>query len=827
MSDQDGSKEQARRLVSRMSLTEKAELCSGSGLWHTKANERLGLPAIMLTDGPHGLRKQLSGDDSGGIGQSVPATCFPTAAALASTWDVDLLREVGAALGRECAANDVAVLLGPGVNVKRHPLAGRNFEYFSEDPLLSGELAAAMIDGIQAQGVGACVKHFAANDQETRRTVVDVVADERTLREVHLRGFEIAIRKAAPWMVMGAYNRIGGTYCCEHDWLLDKVLRQEWGFDGAVVTDWGATNDRVRAVKAGLDLEMPGSEGVNDRRIVEAVQAGTLDEATLDRCVARIVELVLKGAERSNAPKVDATAHHALARRAAAAGTVLLKNDDALLPLERASRIAVIGAFAKEPRYQGTGSSRVTPTRLDCALDAIEAIVDGTCTYAPGYDAPYARKDPHQIDEAVQAAREADVAVVFAGLPAVAESEGFDRANLALPEQHDRLIGAVCAANDNTVVVLAGGAPVQMPWVDAPKAIVECYLGGQAGGSAAADVLFGNCNPSGKLAETFAVCQADIGADKWFPGSGRQVQYREGLYVGYRYFDTFRQRVLFPFGHGLSYTEFRYGDLDVIVGADRLGARVSFTLTNVGALSGAEVAQIYVHKPSPAVHRPEQELRAFRKVELASGERTQLTIPLDESAFAHFDPAQGAWIVEPGEYEIRIGSSSRDIRLRQRIDVGRAQQPSTSGPASQNAGDVAAAGKIANPAAGRSELAVDDNTFATALGRPIPPVEPIRPFHLNSTFAEISTTWLGRKATDAAKAAFAQRLGDDLDDATQRMVEAMATDTPLRVMVLFSAGALSFHLLEAFIAVLNRRYLKALRLLATHARDRIRLPGGG
>ena len=415
---------EAAALVARMSLAEKADFCSGEDFWNLPASERLGLPAIMLTDGPHGLRKQAEAGDLAGIASSVPATCFPTAAALASTWDLDLLREVGAALGAECRANNVAVILGPGVNVKRHPLSGRNFEYFSEDPLLSGELAAAMIDGIQSQGLGACVKHFAANDQETRRMVVDAVVDERTLREIHLRSFEVAVRKAHPWMVMCAYNRLNGTYCGEHDWLLNQVLRDEWGFEGAVVTDWGAANDRVRGIAAGLDLEMPTSGGVNDRRIVAAVEAGGLDEALLARAVKRVIEIVLKSRRTPAGATADAAGHHALARRAAAEGSVLLKNDEALLPLAPGTRVAVIGAIAKHPRYQGTGSSRVTPTHLDCAFDAIEAIAEGDVTFAPGYDAETSTPDAGLIDDAARIAREADVAVVFAGLPEVVESEG-------------------------------------------------------------------------------------------------------------------------------------------------------------------------------------------------------------------------------------------------------------------------------------------------------------------------------------------------------------------------------------------------------------------
>ena len=794
-------REDAAALVARMSLAEKADFCSGADFWNLPASERLGLPSIMLTDGPHGLRKQAGAGDIASIARSVPATCFPTAATLASTWDPDLLREIGVALGVECLANEVAVILGPGVNIKRDPRGGRNFEYFSEDPLLSGELAAAMIEGIQSQGVGACVKHFAANDQETRRMVVDAIVDERTLREIHLRGFEIAIRKAHPWVVMCAYNRLNGTYCGEHDWLLNRVLRDEWGFQGAVVTDWGAANDRVRGIEAGLDLEMPASGGVNDRRIVAAVAAGELAETTLDRAVERVVEIVLKSRRADTSASVDAPDHHALARRAAAEGMVLLKNDGPLLPLEPATRVAVIGAFAKQPRYQGTGSSRVTPTRLDCAYDAIAAIVDGDVAFATGYDAETSAADAGLIDHAVRVAREADVALVFAGLPEVIESEGFDRADLGLPPQHDRLIEAVSAANPNTVVVLANGAPVVMPWVAGPKAIVEAYLGGQAGGSAIADVLYGRCNPCGKLAETFPERLAGVPADPWFPGTGRQVQYREGLFVGYRYFDTFERSVLFPFGHGLSYTAFGYEDLAIAV-QEGSHVEVAFTLTNVGSVAGAEVAQVYVHRPYPTAYEPSQELKAFRKVMLGAGERRRVTLRLDQAAFAYFSTARGTWVVKPGEYEIRVGASSRDVRLRQRIVLD-----------GDTADDVDATG----PMLVEGRLAVDDDTFAAMLGKPIPPDEPMRPFHINSTFAEISTTWLGRKVANAAKAQFAKRMGREMDAATRRMVDAMANDMPLRQLVLFSGGTVSFNQVEALVATLNRRYVQALKLLRAPA----------
>ena len=798
--------EQAASLVARMSLEEKAAFCSGRSFWHMEANERLGLPAVMLTDGPHGLRKQAGDADHVGLGRSVPATCFPTASALASSWDRDLLREVGVALGEQCAAENVAVLLGPGMNIKRHPLCGRNFEYFSEDPLLSGELAAALIRGIQSQGVGACVKHFAVNNQEQGRMFVDAIVDERTLREIYLRGFEIAVRKARPWTVMCAYNRLNGVYCSEHDWLLNQVLRDDWGFAGAVVTDWGAANDRVRGIAAGLDLEMPASGGINDRRLVAAVRDGRLPEADLDRAVARNLGLTLLGAGlRERTEGLDQGAHHALARRVAGECAVLLKNEGNVLPLAPDARIAVIGAFAKQPRYQGAGSSQVNPTRLDCAFDAMAAIVgqSASLSYAPGYDPEHSEPDAERIAEAAAVAADAEVAVVFAGLPGIYESEGFDRSHMGLPEQHDRLIAAVCEANPNTVVVLSNGAPVTMPWVAAPKAILEGYLAGQGGGAAMVDVLFGRVNPSGKLAETFPLQQADVPADRWFPGTGRQVHYREGLHVGYRHFDTAAAPVLFPFGHGLSYTRFEYGDLELSADAFEQGGElaVSVTLTNSGDLAGSEVAQLYVHAAESEVHRPEQELRAFAKVALAPGETRRVTLTLDEAAFAIYDAGAGNWVLEAGEFEIRVGASSRDLRLRTRLKVHSDQS-------------------LSDAAQGTGGLDGSDQAFAALLGKPVPPPEPSRPYHLNSSLGEIGETALGRFIRARVASGFQKRMGVTAqDETTAKMFEAMANNMPLRSLALFSGGRLSFNRLGALVALLNHRFLTALRRLLRRRDD--------
>ncbi len=801
---------EAAALVAEMTLEEKAGLCSGRDFWHLKPVARLGLPSVMVTDGPHGLRKQDAEADHAGLNASVPATCFPTASALASSWDRELLREIGMALGEECVAERVAVLLGPGMNIKRHPLCGRNFEYFSEDPLLCGELAAALIDGVQCQGVGTSVKHFAVNNQEHGRMFVDAIVDERSLREIYLRGFEIAVRKSQPWTVMCAYNRLNGTYCSEHAWLLDEVLRDEWGFEGLVVSDWGAANERVRGLAAGLDLEMPASGGINDARVVAAVRSGDLPEAVLDRTATRNASLALLGAGLDGRPReADHDAHHALAHRAAAESAVLLKNDAGLLPLGTGDSIAVIGAFAKRPRYQGAGSSQVRPTRLDCAWDAMEEIAEeGRLTFAAGYDPRRSEPDQALIDEAVGVACAAEVVVVFAGLPGIYESEGFDRAHMHLPDQHNLLIDAVCAANPRTVVVLSNGAPVTMPWIDRPAAVLEAYLGGQAGGAAVADLLFGLANPCGKLAETFPLGQEDVPADAWFPGSDRQVHYREGLYVGYRYYDTFDGAVLFPFGHGLSYTRFDYGDIALSGQRYEQGGtlEVSVDVTNAGDRPGAETVQIYVAALTSGAYRPFHELKGFAKTRLEPGETRRVTFVLDDGAFAVYDPEAKAWIVEAGEFELRVGASSRDVRQTRRITVVSDQtlSPATEAVEGPNAGDQSGAG---------AGLAVTDAAFAAMLGRPVPDPESVRPFHLNSSVNEIAESWLGRRVKARVVAGFQQRMGARSSDETvQKMFEEMANNMPLRALPLFSRGAISFAQLEVLVALLNGRVLHALRL---------------
>ena len=676
------------RVLASLSLEEKASLLSGLDFWHTQPVERDGatvVPSVMVTDGPHGLRKQDETADHLGLGNSVPATCFPTAAALGSSWDTDLLRRVGEALGRETRANDVAVLLGPGVNIKRSPLCGRNFEYFSEDPVVAGDLATALVDGIQALGVGTSLKHFAANNQEADRMRVSADVDERTLREIYLPAFERVVTRAQPWTVMCSYNKVNGVYASQHDWLLTTVLRDEWGFEGLVVSDWGAVRDRVAGVAAGLDLEMPSSGGRTDAEVVAAVRAGTLDESLVDAAARRVLHLVARSLPAAGAPgSFDVDAHHALAREAAAAGTVLLKNDPVegptgeapLLPLAAPAEVAVIGELARTPRYQGAGSSQVNPTRLDDALTALRAVAGTDVPFAPGYtlaEGPADDRSPEAlVAEAVDVARGAGTALVFLGLPAAYESEGYDREHLDLPADQVALLRAVAAANPRVVVVLAGGSAISVsPWQGAAPALLTGWLGGQAGGSAVVDVLTGAVTPSGKLTETLPLRLEDTPAFGNFPGELGHVRYGEGVLVGYRWYDARRTEVAYPFGHGLSYTSFAYDDASARASGDGRDARVrvAVRVTNTGAVAGAEVVQLYVGDPQAQVQRPERELKAFAKVRLEPGESRVVTFDLDARDLSYWHPVLRRWVLEGGEFRLGVGASSRDLRAELTVDV--------------------------------------------------------------------------------------------------------------------------------------------------------------
>jgi len=657
--------------ISGLTVEEKASLTSGASFWRTKAVERAGIPSVMLTDGPHGLRKQREDEgDHLGIGDSIPATCFPPAVALGSSWDVELVGRVGAALGVESSIEDVAVLLGPGINIKRSPLCGRNFEYLSEDPIVSGVLGAALVRGIQSQGVGASLKHFAANNQEDDRMRSSSDIDPRPLREIYLRGFQRVVEDAQPHTVMCSYNRINGVAASQNRWLLTDVLRGEWGFEGLVVSDWGAVGDRVAALRAGLDLEMPGTGGRTDQEVVAAVADGSLDAALLDASAHRIATLATRWAAtpRAEGP-LDVDSHHALAREAAARSIVLLKNDapadggEPVLPLAAGQRIAVIGAFAQKPRYQGAGSSMIRPTRLDDALTAIRDVAQDA-TFAPGFSLAV-DVDPSETvrlqREAVEAAAAAKVAVVFAGLPARLESEGYDRDDIDLPADQLALIDAVVQANPRTVVVLSNGGVVTLPFAGRVPAIVEGWLLGQAGGSATADVLFGAVNPSGKLTETVPRRIEDTPAFLNFPGEEGHVRYGEGLFVGYRWYDARRLEVEYPFGHGLSYTTFVYGAASASITAHGdIEARV--TVTNRGGRAGREVVQVYTSVPGSRVQRAPRELKGFASVELAAGEAREVVVTVRREDLAYWHVTAEQWVVEGGDYRIEVGASSRDLR---------------------------------------------------------------------------------------------------------------------------------------------------------------------
>jgi beta-glucosidase len=655
--------------ASDLTLEEKASLTSGLDFWNLKGIERVGVPSIMVTDGPHGLRKQAGSGDHLGLADSVPATCFPPAVGLAASWDAQLAERIGVALGVESAIEDVAVILGPGINIKRSPLCGRNFEYMSEDPIVSGVMGAGLVRGIQSQGVGSSLKHFAANNQEFDRMRASSDVDPRPLREIYLRGFQRVVEDAQPWTVMCSYNRINGVYASEDPWLLTQVLRGEWGFEGLVVSDWGAVNDRVVGLPAGLDLEMPASGGRTDAQLVAAVEAGTLTEGALDLAANRVLDLIRKS---QSGPAIegplDVDAHHALAREAAGRAIVLLRNEGGVLPLRRDAKLAVIGEFARTPRYQGAGSSLINPTRLENALDEIRAYAETEVPFAAGFTLDGSGDAAALRAEAVAAASAAEVAVVFAGLPASEESEGFDREHIDLPAAQLELIDAVAAANPNTVVVLSNGGVVALPFAGTVPAIVEAWLLGQGGGGATADVLFGAVNPSGKLTETVPLKLSDNPSFGNFPGEFGHVRYGEGLLVGYRWYDAKGLEVAYPFGHGLSYTTFAYGDAtaEVTESGDVL---VTVPVTNTGSVAGREIVQVYTSLGTTAVQRAPRELKAFETVSLEPGETVSVELTVRRKDLAYWDVRVEAWIVEGGEYTVEVAASSRDIRSSVSVEV--------------------------------------------------------------------------------------------------------------------------------------------------------------
>ena len=788
-------------LTKKLTLEEKASLCSGKNFWELKSVERLGLASIMVTDGPHGLRKQVGNGDHLGINTSINATCFPTASATANSFDRNLMFDIGKAIGEECLQEDVAVILGPGANIKRSPLCGRNFEYISEDPYATGEMSAAFIQGVQSQGVGTSLKHFALNNQEKRRMVGDSVADERAMREIYLAGFETAVKKAQPFTVMCSYNRVNGTYASENKTLLSDILRDEWGFEGLVVTDWGATNDRVEGIKAGLDLEMPFSGGYNDQKIIEAVKNGSLKEDDLDKVVTRIIDLILKTQTLSETGfQYDQKAHHALARKAAAESSVLLKNQENLLPLSKDKSYAVIGAFAKTPRYQGSGSSKINPHEIDTFVDILkeEKI---PFTYAQGYPLQNpSESDKALIEEACEAAKKSDIAVIFAGLPDAYESEGFDRTDLFMPKSHTALIDAVASVNENVVVVLQLGAPVIMPWEPSVKAILLSYLGGEAVNGGTFDLLFGNITPSGKLSESFPLSLEDTPCYQHFAGNRMSEEYRESIFVGYRYYDTAGKAVAYPFGYGLSYTDFSYSALTVDNDTFEKGSllRVHVTVENTGKRAGSEIVQLYIGKEQDKIFRAKRELKGFDKVFLEPGEKKTLTFLLNNRSFSYYHSPEKAWAIEGGIYTIEIGASSRDIRLTHAISV--------KGDQKENLFDLRqkAAAYYSLPADGILEI--PENDFLSVYGAPLPK-EPIsgNPYTENSLLGDLRSSSFGRQIYGK----FVAQIGKSFSQSEapsedlMRMVQAMFDEAPLRALIMMSNGAMDPVQLTSILEILN------------------------
>lgn len=775
-------------LVADLSLLEKAALLSGANTWQTRAVERIGLPAVWLADGPHGVRKQVGSADHLGLNGSEPATCFPTAATVAGSWDDELAEQVGAALGREASAQGVGVLLGPGLNIKRSPLGGRSFEYFSEDPELSGRLAAAYVRGIQSAGVAATPKHFAVNSQELRRMVSDSVIDERTLREIYLTAFEIVVREAAPWAIMSSYNLINGVYAHENQHLLRDVLREEWGFDGAVVSDWGGGNDAAAAVSAGGTLEMPSPGFDSARAIVAAVESGELPVADLDARVAELIDLVRRVTTQERA-SADLDAHHALARRAAAESAVLLRNEGGILPLREDASVAVIGAFATVPRYQGAGSSLVNATRVPTLVEALNAASVTVTDVAQGFRRD-GRRDDALLREAVAAASRADVAVLALGLPEIAESEGLDRSTLALPAEQIRLLGEVHRANPNTVVVLSAGGAVETPWLTDAAALLHAYLGGQAGAEAIVDVLTGAVEPGGRLAESMPMSLADTPTADAFPSAARTAEYREGPFVGYRHYETAGAPVAFPFGFGLSYTSFEYSDLAV----DDGGAQV--TVTNTGDRAGSDVVQLYVGRVGTSgVLRPVRELKGYAKVRLEPGASQRISIPFGSRTFRFFDVGADAWRVEAGDYEIAVGPHLHDLPLRTTVTRAGVSLPPL--PASLAAAQAAGA------------PGVDDAAFEVLLGRPTPDASwGTGALGINDPMDRLSE----------ARSPLA-RLGFRILDRRRRKAEEAGTpdlnvlfllNGPFRVISKMSGGLATHRLTVAVLTLVNGQTLRGL-----------------
>ena len=794
-----------KELLSKLTISEKAGLCSGLDDWHTKPIERLEIPSIMVADGPHGLRKEHESDSLQDYIPSYPATCFPTASAMACSWDRDLLFEIGEALAEACLQEGVSVILGPGVNIKRSPLCGRNFEYFSEDPYLAGQMAANHIRGVQSKGIGTSLKHFTANNQEFRRMAIDACIDERTLREIYLQAFETAVKEAQPWTVMCAYNRLNGEYCSENERLLTHILREEWGFQGLVMSDWGAVNQRVDGLRAGLDLEMPGGKFENEEKIINAVQTGELKEEVLDRSVERVLKLVDAGIKNKNdGYRYDVKRHHALARKVAAECMVLLKNEKDILPLHADQKIAVIGDFASHPRYQGYGSSVINPIQLDCAYDEMLKYCKdkSNLTYTPGFIRESSLVDGKMEQAACEAARQAQVVVVFLGLPESFETEGIERENMRLPENQNHLLQELKKVNSNLVVVLSNGSPVEMPWVEDAKGILEAYLSGQAGGGAIADVLFGKVNPSGKLAETFPLKLEDNPSFYAFPGGPKTVEYRESIYVGYRYYDKVAVEVRFPFGFGLSYTSFVYEKMKIDKTSIKEGedVEVRCTIRNSGKRAGKEIVQLYVgHKDAKGFHAV-RELKGFEKVSLQPGEAKEVIFTLNKRAFAFYDVKEGKWSILPGEYPISLGASSRDLRLAQVITISGEGKPQKTREALKEYTDF-------------HDNHFQHDSFEKLYGKPLPSnsYEKHEKITINTPLIDFQRKWLGKIILGILQKELGKHTSSTGNPQLDQRIESGMLEMPLQTLTDSSKGTFTEKTALALIHLANGEILQTIK----------------
>lgn len=791
-------------LIKNMTLFEKASLCSGFNFWETKPVARLNIPSIVMSDGPHGLRKENNDDaDNVALKSSYPATSFPPAVNMASTWNPDLICEVGTALGEQCINQQVDVILGPGTNIKRSPLCGRNFEYFSEDPYLAGKMAAGYINGVKKTGVGTSLKHFAVNNQESHRMTINAVVDERTLREIYLTPFEIAVKEAQPDTVMCSYNRVNGVYSSDNEYLLTDILRKEWGFEGLVVSDWNAVNNRVQGIIAGMDLEMPSCGGRTDKEIVKAVLDGTLAENDLDIVVERILKLAYKVEQsRDEGYFYNYRDGHKLARKVAQESIILLKNKNKMLPIDHNEKITVIGSLAQTIRYQGAGSSRINPYNLVSFIDYLNSH-KLKYEYKEGYTLSNDGYDEKLFNEAIESAKSSEKVIMFVGLTDSYECEGYDRKDLTIPESHSKLIEAITKVNKNVAVVLLGGSPVEMPWIDKVDTLLNAYLPGEAAGEAIADIIYGVVNPSGKLAETYPIKLGDFIGSQYYTGGPKTTEHRESIFVGYRYYDTAKKNVLFPFGYGLSYTTFEYSNLKLSnnIINDNEQLTIEFTIKNTGDVDGYEIAQVYVKDIESSIFRPEKELKGFKKVFIKAGEQTSVSITLDKRSFAYYNALEKDWIVESGDFEILVGSSSRDIKLNQTVSVNSTSNVSTpdyhkTAPSYYKLDSV-------------NEISAED--FTAIYGKELPSNLPSKrgEFDKNTTIGELKCCIIGKLFCKFAPGVIKSQV-PDADMTTMLMLQQGMEEMPMRGLSGVTSGLLDNIVTEGMILWGNKHRMKGL-----------------